>query len=239
MPKTSVEFSNSDRNGPDLPRIKCEYQTEPGTIIVKLPGSIDEYRKTLSRSLRQNIRRQLKGLEREGEVKLVRLGSDGSQSRDGVSRLVEDAIAVSERSWQGQSGDGHAISSPDIRGFFTDVAVALARKGMTELSVLYVGSKPISFDWGVVRGGKMSGLKRGFDADFRQFGPGIVHFALLVEDSIERGMTEIDCGNEFSSYKKKWSHKEKKLCDVSYYPPGLRSNIMQWRRHRRGQKVGA
>ncbi len=230
--RTSALVSSSNGNATGVSQISSECQATPSSIVLELPHSVEEYRESLSRSFRRNISRQIRGLEREGKVELVRLGLDASQSEDGIAQLVEDSISVSQRSWQGELETGAAISSPRAQRFFADVVMALSRKGMSSLSVLYVGSKPVSFDWAVTRRGRMSGLKRGFDPDFRQWGPGIVHFSLLIEDSIERGMTEIDCGNEFRSYKSKWVHKEEQLCTVHYYSPGLAASVMRWWRLR-------
>ncbi|MDR4508405.1 MAG: GNAT family N-acetyltransferase [Candidatus Brocadiaceae bacterium] len=234
VPRTSSVVLNDNRNVTDSPRIVCARKNEPGSIVVELPGSVDEYRKNLSGKSRRKIGQMARGLEQKGEVKLVRLGLDTSESEDKMLRLIEDSITVSRRSWQSKSKKGYAISDPDVQGFFTDVTLSLAKKGMVDLSVLYVRSKPISFDWGVARKGKVSGLKKGYDPEFRQFGPGIVHFARLIEDSIKRGITEIDLGIEFHEAKMRWSRKEHGLCKIRYYSPGLKARYLRWWLNLRG-----
>ncbi len=51
----------------------------------------------------------------------------------------------------GQSEDGRIISGLKVRGMVADIAAAMARRGMTDLDVLYLQSEPVSFIWGVVR----------------------------------------------------------------------------------------
>lgn len=109
----------------------------------------------------------------------------------------------------------------------------MARRGMLDLSVLYAGPVPVSFIWGPARPPDSNVAKLGFDPAFKAHSPGLVHLAMLISDSIDRGLARIDMGLDVFDYKSKWSKHRQNLCQLWCYPPGLMGGIFQWWRRRR------
>ena len=111
----------------------------------------------------------------------------------------------------------------------------MANRGMLDLSVLYVGDKPVSFIWGAARWPRSTIAKMGFDPALEKYSPGSVHLAELISGSIARGVSEIDFGHESGQYKSMWGKRRDQLFNIWYYPPGITSSIIRWWRRRRGK----
>jgi CelD/BcsL family acetyltransferase involved in cellulose biosynthesis len=156
-------------------------------------------------------------MHKAGTVRLVRLGVDPTDDLAAVAALIEDAIVVSRCSWQGNSDSGIAISDESVVGFVRAVSLRLARRGNLDLSVLYLGDRPISFVWGAARWPLTTISKLGFDPAYRELAPGVVHLAMLIRDSITRQATTIDFGWQQAYYKTRWSKRYVELFDVTYH----------------------
>ena len=207
-----------------------ERRTVGHSVVIEPGPSYPAYLKALPKSHRGNISRSTRHLEQAHALTLARLGLEPETDPAALDRLLDDALAVSRRSWQARAGEGTAISSPAASAFFRDVSRRLAAHRALDLSVLYADERPVSFIWGTARWPVTSIEKIGFDAGFEPWSPGTVHLAKLVEDSIRRGAREIDFGHEFPEYKARWSRRADELCDLRCYPPGLLPGLIRrWR----------
>ena len=207
-----------------------ERRTVGHSVVIELGQSYEAYLKALAKSHRGNISRSTRQLEGRHALSLVRLGFEPATDPAALGRLLEDALAVSRRSWQATAGEGTAISSPAAGAFVRDVSPRLAANRALDLSVLYADGRPISFIWGTARWPLTSIEKIGFDAAFEAWSPGTVHLARLLEDSIRRGGRAIDFGHEFPDYKARWSRRADELWDLRCYPPGLWPRLIRrWR----------
>ena len=203
------------------------------SVVIEIPESWEEYRKTLSRAHRSNISRRSNTMGRKGNIKMCRLGLDSNCDSHELKELMNDAVLVCKNSWQNTVAGGWAISDPKTGGFFLEVSEKLATKGMLDLSVLYLDKQPISFLWGAARGLHTTINKLGYDQSFSELSPGLVHLAKHIEDSIERGMKSIDFGHEFFDYKSSWGKRYDPLVTLFLYPPGILPSFIRWMRSRR------
>jgi hypothetical protein len=222
-PKLSTSLPD-DNAGTGLQRIARK--TEVGRIT-EIPASWDEFKKTLSPKHRQNVSRHVRNMERSGRVRYEQLGLTPLDDSPGLRSLMKDALTVSRQSWQHKSESGGAISKPNNSGFFQEVSLMLARRGMLDLSVLYLDDRPISFNWGAARRPYTSIYRPGFDEAFADLAPGVVHLAKHVEDCIKSGFVEIDQGPDFFDFKLSWCKKHVDLCTLYYYPKGLKPTLLR------------
>lgn len=206
-------------------------------VVIKTRATWEEYKATLSSAHRQNIARRIRAMERKGRVRMERTGSTPSADLAPLDRLLNDALSVSQRSWQHTAPKGWAISKNSNPAFFREVSTQLAAHGLLDLSVLYLDDQPISYIWGPARWPHTSIYKPGFDESLSDLAPGLVHIAKLVEDSISRRFEEIDYGAQFFDYKSKWSKSYEDLCALYYYPSALKPTLLRLfrsLRHARG-----
>ena len=203
------------------------------TVIINTPASWEEYKKTLSYSHRQTISRRVRGMERAGRVRHERLGLSPLNGTPELTALLNDAVSVSQRSWQHKSPSGWAISKTSNPEYFHEVSKKLASRGMLDLSVLYLDDLPVSYIWGAARWPRLTIYKPGFDESLSELAPGVVHLAKYIEDSIHRGSVEIDYGTEFFDYKSSWGKKYMDLCALYYYQNGLKPTLLRMFRRKR------
>lgn len=192
-----------------------------GSIVFELGGSMKEYLATVSHAHRSLISRRVNGMRRRCRVRCEWVCAGDRPGAGLVERMLQDAVAVARRSWQGKSPSGRAICDADVLPFVLDVSQRMAQRAMLDLSVLYADERPISFIWGVARPPVTSPIKLGFDDALKKESPGLVHLALYIEKMIERGMTLVDFGHEFPEYKRRWSKREDDLYDLYCYPRPL------------------
>lgn len=223
VPKLSGDLTD-DSAGARFHRVAKKTEV---ALITEMPASWDEYKKTLSPKHRQNVSRHVRNMERSGRIRYELLGLTPLDDSPELRSLIKDALTVSQQSWQHKSPTGGAISKPSNSGFFQEVSIKLARRGMLDLSVLYLDDRPISFNWGAARSPYTSIYRPGFDEAFTDLTPGVVHLAKHIEDCINRGFTEIDQGADFFDFKLSWCKKHVDLCTLYYYPGGLKPTLLR------------
>jgi CelD/BcsL family acetyltransferase involved in cellulose biosynthesis len=216
----------------DAPFKRVVRKTGP-TVIIEIPASWDEYAQSISSAQRRHIARKTNALKRLGKIRYERVGMDSPLDTAKLQRLMEDAVAVSQHSWQHTAREGWAISDPETGGFFQEVSERLGRRNMIDLSVLYLNDAPVSFIWGTIRQSYLFLYKPGFVESLAKASPGVVHLAMHIQDSIERGSLELDYGPSHFDYKSSWGKKYNGLCTLYYYRNSLKSSILRTVRHRR------
>ncbi|MGF1546647.1 MAG: GNAT family N-acetyltransferase [Thiotrichales bacterium] len=187
------------------------------SLVIDLPASWEDYLASRNRNHRSNIRRCVKNLEASGEVVMRRVGLDPADDPVLLERVIEDALRVSSLSWQGSAAHGHAICDADQSGFFRESSRALAGRGILDLGVLYVDNRPVAFSWGHARAGKSWIASSGFDKALRDASPGLALDALIVKDSIARGLRQLDWGHQFPEYKQRWATSETPMFEICRY----------------------
>jgi hypothetical protein len=203
------------------------------SVVVEMPNTWEDYYRTLSRKLRNDISHGTNMLNRSGNLKIVRYCKNSTYNFNELNALMNDAVIVSKNSWQHAAPEGWAISDTKSAGFFFEVSEKLAINGMLDLSVLYSDKQPIAFMWGTIRGPHTTIKKMGYDQSFSRFSPGVIHIAKHIEDSIKLGIKTIDFGGEFFNYKRRWGNHYDDLVDIYFYPPGILPFLIRWVRSRK------
>jgi CelD/BcsL family acetyltransferase involved in cellulose biosynthesis len=166
------------------------------TAIVDLAGGWDRYWASRSAGWRNNLRRDERRLATRGRVEYVRYRPRGDQAGEGDPRwdLYDACEQVARRSWQGASRTGTTLSHPSIRPFLRDTHVAAARRGEVDVNLLYLDGQPLAFSYNYHRGGRVYGLRTGFDATLARESPGSQLHASVLRDGVARGDRLYDLG---------------------------------------------
>jgi CelD/BcsL family acetyltransferase involved in cellulose biosynthesis len=171
---TASEFA--ERHLPDLSRVR---EVDPLTgWCVDLPERFDEY----LRRLTPEVRRRLFNQRRKLEGATVRYASE----REVAADLEQLWRYVGDR-W-GSGGPG-----AELRGFYRDMALSLARDGRLRLSRLESRGETLSVMFNAVVGDTVYYLQSGFDRN-RSAGlsPGYLHFGYAIERACEDGQRRFD-----------------------------------------------
>jgi len=165
-----------------------------------LPAAWEEYEASLSRNLRQNLRRYARRLEEE---------SPGPVTRRLVVRPEEldptlDALARLHQEVRGARGQAGAFRSPALTAFHHLAARRFLEAGRLRLYRLDVAGKAVAIIYCIRQGEVVSFYTTGYDPAYARFGPGRDLMAHAIGAAIAEGATEFDFLRGDESYKDQW-----------------------------------
>ncbi len=162
---------------------------------ITLPGSLDGYLATLSKSRRANLRRHLKRLD-EGEV--------------AVRAVAPDALGPALAGWQelrrrqwdagGDRIDPEHLSRR-FAAFVEDVAAELIPRGEAEVLEFVVDGRVVGAYVNFMNAAAYHWYLGGYDPDHRSLGLGKIAVAHGIRASIDRGRGTYDFGRGAEPYK--------------------------------------
>ncbi len=143
--------------------------------VLKLEASFDAYLDTLSAKARSAFRRKTrlasKGPEGEVNVRCVTAPNE-------VAEFLENAVSVSQQSWQHKILGTRVGCDDETVRIFTDAA----SRGLLRCYLLKLGTMPCAFVIGYQYSGTYHYCELGFREDYSQFSPGTVLLYHIIED---------------------------------------------------------
>ena len=191
--------------------------------VVDLPETWDEYWKARPRKWRENVRRCGRRLDDLGKVEYVRYRPEGIAYGDADPRwdLFDACIKIAGKSWQSESATGNTLSSKEVEDFLRDVHEIAVRAGAVDLNLVLVDGRPVAFAYNYHMDGRVFGLRKGYDPEFRAGSPGVVLDHLMLEDGHGRGDRHYDLGVGAYQAKRYWITSEA----TSYRMTHFRSDV--------------
>jgi len=174
---------------------------EPGPFCpwLPLPGSWEELGAAISGSLRSQVRRRRRMLEREGELRFRVAGEVAGLERD-----LEAFLQLEASGWKGREGTA-ILSRPETARLYREFAYAAAERGWLRLYFLELDGATIAADYGCAFAGVGYFLKTGFDERHARLSPGLVLRAEVLRASIEEGLSGYDFLGDPDTYKTRWT----------------------------------
>ncbi|WP_439487050.1 GNAT family N-acetyltransferase [Blastomonas fulva] len=159
------------------------------------PGAPDPWP---SKSRRKKIRRMIARLEELGPLTL-RIVRGDAWSR----RVFHDLAQIEENSWVGKRTDrsGAKFLNPHMLAHWQRAVVDPELAEMLAATLLYVGDKPVAFSLDLTCGSLQYGIASSYDDAFAAFSPGQIVTLHGIDDSLARGVRQIDWGAGDSGYK--------------------------------------
>jgi len=174
-------------------RYHCVQQRHTPCPYISLPGTIDEYKQTLSRNSRRNLTKVCNRVERLEGMKYVKIAE--VKHLDGA---MDNFFNLHQNRWvrEGQKG---ALAEEKVRNFHLEAAARLFR--YLDLRQLILKDRVIattySYDFNTKRGVYLPGM----DMDFEHYSLGSVMMEFGIRDAIERGLREFDFMRGDEEYK--------------------------------------
>ena len=166
--------------------------------LVKLPGTVEEFRASLSRSLRKNHDRRKRSLESIGQFDISYYNSCSSELWD---QAIDQCAQVESRCWLADDGKTRVYGQEEFwKGY------AAREDGSRRLSVWVVSldSKPIAYSLAVDSGASRYSISGQYDEAYKKHGVGIIAVMRMFEQGIETGKTVVNMGDGESEYKRRW-----------------------------------
>lgn len=176
-----------------------------------LPSNWPEFRRSLSRSMRDNIPYYPRLLTREGHDWSVRIARTPPEVAE-AARLV---VALHGARAQSKRGPTHFDHMPTAvhHQFFVDILTLFCQNEMAAVAVLEVAGVPIAAQSVLEFDGRLTFYYSGFDPHWYRYSPITVLHIALLQDAIERGLTSVDYLPEAEPWKTRWGTQPEYLYD--------------------------
>jgi CelD/BcsL family acetyltransferase involved in cellulose biosynthesis len=154
--------------------------------IIDTVGTLEEYRSSMSRNMRQRVGKHRRRLEREHDVGITVL-----ETPEDPLAVLDEALALEHAGWKGAGGTA-VLSSALRTGFYRSVTSVFAEERTFVVSELRVDGRLAAFDLALLGGGRVYSLITSYDESLGSYSPGLVLRMALVEACFERGL-EANC----------------------------------------------
>jgi CelD/BcsL family acetyltransferase involved in cellulose biosynthesis len=183
----------------------------PFSPWVTLPSSWDEFIAAANSSLRQQVGRRRRGLDREGSL-LHRTQTGGP----GLEQDLECFLALEGAGWKGANGTS-ILSRGDTERLYRDFARAAADCGALRLNMLELDGTLIAASFDCVSAGAAYLLKTTFSEPHSRLSPGLVLLAEVLRACIEEGVHRYDFMGEADPYKLRWTSEVRPRAQLFAY----------------------
>lgn len=186
--------------------------------IVILPGSVDEFTRSLSKNLYKNLKRRLKKLRELGEVSIEKFNNCSSGE---WAHLIEYCSDIESQSWL----SGNTDVKPRIKGneaFWKKYLENNAAQRRVNIWLVKLNNNPVSFTLAIDSGSSRYNISGQYNAQFKKYGVGLLADYEMLQDSIHMGFKTVNFGLDQAEYKDRWGAKHgSQLVDYIYFRPGM------------------
>ncbi len=203
-------------------RTGCSFHTKVIANSPYLPvhGSSEAYFASRSRRFKREIERRRRSLDELGEVSTVVTSRYDDES-------FAELLRVEGSGWKARNGTALA-SDPAVERFYREVARWASDEGWLRLSLLCVDGTAIAADLSMVAGGRLYGLKTGYDERYSAQMPGIHLTTALVARAFDSEEVEsFEFLGTDSSYKRRWTSSVRPRLRVHVFPSGPRGRLFR------------
>jgi CelD/BcsL family acetyltransferase involved in cellulose biosynthesis len=173
-----------------------------------LPPRVEQLGQHVPASHLQRFRQYQRRARREGALRLERAGNGNR------ARLLDGLFRLHALRWQ-QSGQPGVLAQPPLRALHVQVAEQFAARDALALYGLWLDDWLIACLYGFFEAGTLYFYISGFDPAAGYLNPGTLILGMVLEDAIERGMTQFDFLRGSEPYKYWWGATDRDNVRVS------------------------
>ena len=190
---------------------------EDGTCpIVNLAGhTFDSFLATLGASHRANVRRRLRGLERDFDMRFELV------TRHEDRRAMLDALATFHSRRYADRGGSTAFTSATARAFHEEATRRALDRGWLRMYVLRLDGRVAAVLYGFHYGSRFYFYQHGYDDAYASHSIGLALMALTIRVAIDDGASEFDMLWGTESYKSLWARASRDLRRADLFPVDL------------------
>jgi len=190
--------------------VHCEFRLSP---YMALPDRPEDVLSSASKTLRAQVRRRRRALEREGELTLRTVSQ-----RPELEAALDAVFAVEGSGWKARSKT--AITS-DARTelLYRGFAHRATARGWLRLHLLELDGEPIAVEYGCAFARTAFLLKTGFRESWGCFSPGLVLRAAVLEQAVSEDLREYDFLGGPDAYKLRWTDDIRSRVTIRAYRP--------------------
>ena len=190
--------------------------------IVDLQGhTFESFLGTMGASHRANIRRRLRALDRQFNVRFDRI------TRHDDRQAALAALAVFHGRRYADRGGSTAFASAAARAFHEDATRRALDGGWLRMYALTLNGATAAVMYGFHMGGRFYFYQHGYDETYSPQSIGLVLMALTIKAAIGEGATEFDMLWGTESYKSLWARRTSVLQRLDLYPVHLGGSVQR------------
>lgn len=164
-------------------------------------ASFSDYMAARPAKVRNTIARKRRKLEREQDYSIT------LYTTHNIEQGFADYQTIYSASWK-----ANEVFEPFVKG----LAMRLAESGELRLAVLYINNQPAAAQFWFVTHGKASIFKLAYDEQWKQYSPGSILIAYLMEQVIDIDQVEeIDFLTGNDAYKQEWMSERRQRWRLS------------------------
>jgi len=207
-----LNLTDLSENSPVTERLR-EMQEADGFRLVEarsaccpyasLPQTWEEYVGSLSSNMRYNIRRKVRKLERDFNVRFY-----AWSDTDTLSSAMEKLGQLHRKRWKEQD-ISHSFADDRYNNFHEKVAAEFLNKGNLRLYVLEMDDSICAMLYCFKHCDKVFYYQSGHDPEYANYSIGTVMFAYAIREAIAENTTEFDFLRGSHEYKYNWSNADR------------------------------
>ena len=178
------------------------------------------YLATRSGQFRSQLKRKMRSLERDHEVRLRR-----SQTAEEVSNDLDTLFDLHDARWQERPG-ASSLADPQARDLHRAFAARAHEQGWLRLYLLEVDGAAAAAWYGWHVGDRFSYYQAGFDPAWSRYSVGFLLLAETVREAIAEGAAEYDLLVGDEAFKARFATGERLGSSVLLAPPISRMRLM-------------
>lgn len=167
---------------------------------ISLPGSWEDFLRTLRSDARKDLGRRWRRLREHGEVVVERVQrtEELAHAWDVLLRLHDERRQV--------AGDRSAFTTRRSLAFHRVFLEQAAERGWLRLYLMRVGDRYVAAEYCLSLGGRVVDLQTGFDPTWSRFGVSTLLLGHAIQEAIAEGATEFDFLRGGEAYKQqRWA----------------------------------
>jgi CelD/BcsL family acetyltransferase involved in cellulose biosynthesis len=181
--------------------------------IVDLSGhTFDSFLNTLGASHRANVRRRLRAIERQFDVRF-----DAITGSDERHEMLVALAAFHARRYE-ERGGSTAFSTSAVRAFHEAATLDALGRGWLRMYALRLDGRLAAVMYGFNYGSRFYFYQHGYDEQFSPLSVGLVLMALTIRAAVTDGAREFDMLWGTEPYKSLWTHDARRLQRVDLFP---------------------
>jgi CelD/BcsL family acetyltransferase involved in cellulose biosynthesis len=183
-----------------LPGLACPF--------VSMPNGFDAYYRSRGSQTRYNVRSRERRLGEHGRVHYEHA------SAEEAPRMLEEAMILHARRWQGQRTSTVFSSSPTGRSFYRGSIPSAVRQGFADLALLKLDERVIASAIGFHHAQEFSYYMPAWDPMYQRYAPSTLLIVHLMQHASARGSTRFDFMLGDEPYKAQWATSEARVHTV-------------------------
>lgn len=188
-------------------------------IFVDLEQSWDDYKNSLSRSLKKTRNLAANRFAAVGSASLQWVRSSTLDPVQ-LQRCLDEVVGISAQSWKQTTGT--SLDCPAPQAFLRALTDFAVKEDWLSLWFLRIDGRAVAMEYQILSEGRVYALRADFDNSLRSMSPGSYLNYCMLEQLFASGLKRYYMGPGNNPYKARWSTRSDSVHVATSFSPSLR-----------------